>query len=331
MKQVAVIGLKRIGDAVYTLPLIQAISEQYDAEVTIFSEPQVKDLYQANPFIKETVVYAKKEFWGMVRKALNDKSYDACIVLHNAFKYALLPFLADIPIRIGYQKEMRGFLLTHKIPFPDSVIHRLEHNARLGDLLGVNARGILPKVYLAQEDQANVKKILGEFHLKAHEYVSLIVGSIAQTRRWFPENFAKVIQVLYEKHGLKSVILGGPEDYGIAQNVLACLEQKGFVINLAGKTSLRETMQMFQQSKIVISNDTGPMHVASAIGAPVVTWFGAANEDEIAPPSPDTQILNAHVFCSPCVKEVCPQKTLECLHKITPEWVLTAVEAKIGT
>jgi len=112
--------------------------------------------------------------------------------------------------------------------------------------------------------------------------------------------------------------------------VSLCNDNNIKIQNLAGQTTLRETIMLFRQSKAVVTNDTGPMHVASAIGVPVVTWFGAANEDEIKPPSESTTVLNAYVSCGPCVNEICSQNTLECLHKITPDWVMDTLKQVVS-
>lgn len=319
--KIAVLGLKRIGDAIYTLPILEALKNRYpNALIEVFSEPQVRDIYYANPHIDRLHVYTKKVFWKSCLVELKNANFDVCIVLHNAFKYALLPFLAKIPVRIGYEKELRSFLLTHHLPLPNQVIHRLEHNARLLDFVGVDSRGILPKLYFNPDENALLANLLSQNGLKPQGYVVFIVGSISPTRRWFPNNFAEVALKITQELGLKVLILGGPDDVVIANQVKSLCVEEESVLNMAGQTALRETLLLFKEAKAVVTNDTGPMHAASAIGVPVITWFGAANELEIKPPSLRTTVLNAHVHCSPCVKESCPY-SLECLSEITPEWV----------
>ena len=326
-KKIAILGLKRIGDAIYTLPLIEALKQQGKAaHITVFTEPQVAAIYEANPFIDDVRVFRKADFWWSTLAALKAEPFDVCIVLHNAFKYALLPFLARIPIRVGYIKEGRGGLLTHKLPLPTTVIHRLEHNARLGDLLDINARGILPQIYLADEEAQRSQDLLKHLGLVAGGYVVMVVGSISPTRRWFHDRFAEVVKRVAVELKLTVVIVGGPDDVEAGESVMHL--SGGLARNLAGRTSLRETIWLMQSAKAMVTNDTGPMHVASAIGIPVVTWYGAANEDEIAPPSPNTTILNARVPCSPCVKETCANGLI-CLKGITPDMVMQALKAKL--
>lgn len=322
-KKVAILGLKRIGDAIYTLPLMEALKQQGKvAQITVFTEPQVAAIYEANPFIDHINVFSKSDFWRQTLVCLKTESFDVCVVLHNAFKYALLPFLARIPVRVGYLKEGRGWLLTHKLPLPNEVIHRLEHNARLGDQLMVNSRGLLPRVYLGVDEQVQAQQLLQTFALVPKNYIVMVVGSISPTRRWFHDRFAEVAKRISIELKLTVIIVGGPDD--IEAGDAAMRLSGGLARNLAGRTSLRQTLWLMNDAAAVISNDTGPMHLASSLGVPVVTWFGAANEAEIAPPSPNTTILNAHVFCSPCVKETCANGLI-CLTAITPEMVMRAL------
>lgn len=326
-KKIAILGLKRIGDAIYTLPLIEALKEQGSAaHITVFTEPQVAAIYEANPFIDDVRVFRKADFWWHTLAQLKAEPFDVCIVLHNAFKYALLPFLARIPVRVGYIKEGRGWLLTHKLPLPTSVAHRLEHNARLGDLLNIDARGLLPQIYFADEEAEKSQALLKHLGLIAGGYVVMVVGSISPTRRWFHDRFAEVVKRIAVELKLTVIIVGGPDDVEAGESVMHL--SSGLARNLAGRTSLRETIWLMHSAVAMVTNDTGPMHVASAIGIPVVTWYGAANEDEIAPPSPNTTILNARVPCSPCVKETCANG-LMCLKGITPEMVMNALKAKL--
>ncbi len=326
-KKIAILGLKRIGDAIYTLPLIEALKQQGSAaHITVFTEPQVAAIYEANPFIDDVRVFCKADFWWHTLAQLKAEPFDMCIVLHNAFKYALLPFLARIPVRVGYIKEGRGWLLTHKLPLPTSVAHRLEHNARLGDLLDIDARGLLPQIYFADEEAEKSQALLKHLGLIAGGYVVMVVGSISPTRRWFHDRFAEVVKRIAVELKLTVIIVGGHDDVEAGESVMHL--SSGLARNLAGRTSLRETIWLMHSAAAMVTNDTGPMHVASAIGIPVVTWYGAANEDEIAPPSPNTTILNAHVPCSPCVKETCANG-LMCLKGITPEMVIAILKEKI--
>lgn len=330
VNKVVVLGLKRIGDAVYTLPVFEAIKSGFPAaQIDVITEPQVKDIYTANPYITHCHVFSKQTLWSASIAHIKQSDYDVCVVLHSALKYALIPFLARVPVRIGYINELRGGLLTHKLALPKAPIHRIEHNARLLDFLGVDMRPLLPKLYFSDQEQLQTEALLQKFQLNAQGYVVFIVGSIAQTRRWFPQNFAEAARRISAELGLRVLILGGPDDVGIANNVMAHCGDEVAILNLAGKTALRETLLFMQAAKAVVSNDTGPMHAASAIGVPVITWFGAANEAEIAPPSPNTRLLNAHVPCSPCVKESCPYQ-LECLTAITPDWVMTTLKEAIA-
>lgn len=322
--KIAILGLKRIGDAIYTVPLIEALKQQGEVvHITVFTEPQVAAIYEANPFIDEIQVIRKSDFWRQTLSQLKSSQFDVCIVLHNAFKYALLPFLARIPVRVGYIKEGRGWLLTHKSQLPTTVTHRLEHNARLGDLLGVDVRGILPKIYFADEEVEKSQALLKHLGLIEGGYVVMVVGSISPTRRWFHERFAEVVKRVSVELKLTVIIVGGPDDIEAGESVMHL--SGGLARNLAGRTSLRETIWLMRSAVAMVTNDTGPMHVASAIGIPTITWYGAGREEENAPPSDNTVILNAYVKCNACLRESC-NNDLICLKAITPEMVMIALK-----
>lgn len=326
-KKIAVLGLKRIGDAIYTLPLIEALSQHFGGRLDVFTQPHVRDIYIENPNIETVFSFSKQDFWSSTLNELKVGQYDICIVLHSSFKYALLPFLARIPVRVGYQKEFRGWMLTHSIPLPKVVIHRMEHNAALGNLIGVDSTEYLPKIYFSDKETSLIDPLLERFQLQKKGYIAFIVGSNAVSRRWFPENFADVAKQVYQQYGLKTCILGGKDDIEIAQEVINVLgDDADYIQSIAGKTSLRETMYLFKEAKALVTNDTGPMHVASTIGIPLVTWFGPTIENEVGPPSKNTIVLNSTAEFDKGVKDHSKKNAIESLKNITPELVLLTLD-----
>ncbi len=324
MKKVAVIGLKRIGDAIYTLPIFEAYFNS-NVSVDIYTPSQVTDIYVGNKNINKIYSFSAKEFWPNCLRELKKGGYDECIVLHNAFKYALLPFLARIPSRVGFEKELRSFLLTKHTPLPIKTVSSIEHNAMIMDLVELNIRKILPKIYLTEQDEMSAENRLTALGLQNKTTICFIVGSIAESRRWFVENFAELIDLIVSKHRFNCLILGAPSDVEIADKVMALVQDKTLVNNLAGKTSLRETMQIFSTSSLVISNDTGPMHIASALGCQVITWVGLTTKLGVLPQSDNVTVLNAVKPCNTCSNKQTNTAGLGCLHEITPSLVLDAL------
>lgn len=325
MKKVAIIGLRRIGDAIYTLPIFEAYFKS-NATVDIYTPSQVTGIYVGNENINKIYSFSPKEFWFGCLKALKQGGYDECILLHNAFKYALLPFLAKIPSRVGFEKELRSFLLTKHGSLPIKTVSSIEHNAMIMDLVGLNIRKISPKIYLTEQDEMSAEKSLTALGLQNKTTICFIVGSIAESRRWFVESFAELIDLITNKHKFNCLILGAPSDVEIADKVMALIQDKTLVHNLAGQTSLRETMQIFSKSSVVISNDTGPMHVASALGCQVITWVGLTTKLGVLPVSNNVTVLNSMKPCQDCLDKQTSIEGLGCLHKITPSLVLEALE-----
>ena len=293
-------GLNRIGDAVYTLPLLDALAERFD--VIVFTRTFLAPIYMGRE-IRVELVESVREGWHALRRL----HPDGVLLMYNAAKYALVSWAADVPRRIGYNKEFRKPFLTDWLPYPDRLIHRLEYNARLGDLLGVDSRGRLPKIHVLSEA---VKATLTRFALLKQKYVVFIVGSIALSRRLPPEKFARMAEKVVDA-GYVPVIVGGKADQVLAQEVME--RSRVSVMDLTGQTSLAETQALFKGAAGVIANDTGPMHLAGAIGVPVVTWFGPANMEEIAPPFTNVDIYLPPLDCLGCLKERCPLGHNRCL------------------
>ncbi len=327
MKKIAIIGLKRLGDAIYTLPIFNAYSEQKNFILDVFTIDAVKDIYTGNPFISKIHSFSKETFWKSCLKNLKEQNYDECIVLHNGFKYALLPFLAKIPVRVGFKKELRSVLLTKSRRLPRETVHSLEHNALIMDLVNVNTREIVPKIYLTKTDEIGLEKVFKRYKLEKKSYICFIVGSVAKSRRWFPKCFAETIKIITNRHNLECIILGGQDDVTIADDVMSKIKNKTQVKNLTGKTSLRETIGLFNHSLAVITNDTGPLHIAATLDCKVITWVGITTKLAVIPNLPNVKVLNSKVPCEDCLKTSNSIKGIGCLHKITPERVVKELES----
>ena len=307
VSNVAIWGLNRIGDAVYTLPLIEALAARFGT-VSVLTQSFLAPLYHRNGVMVE-VVDGVRQGW----RSLRHLRPDAVVLLHNAAKYAVAAWVARVPERIGYNKEYRKPFLTQWLPYPNTLIHRLEYNARLGDLLGVDARNILPSLRLEKEV---CERVLSRYGLVNKRYVALVVGSIALSRRMPPWKFAQMAEQLAVS-GYSSVIVGGDADRMLAQLVIQ--SSKVPIMDLTGQTLLDETIALFQSAAGVITNDTGPMHLAAATGVPVVTWFGPARVEEIAPPFDNVDLFVPELDCIGCLKEVCPLGHNKCLEVVSIE------------
>jgi len=318
-------GLNRIGDALYTLPVFQSLKEAFpSAEVVLLSKPAVVDLYRNNPFIDEIITFdyssAHKGLRGRFAliKELRQRRFDLAVLLHNCFDAAMVAFFAGIPERIGYRKEMRGPLLTRSIDFPEESIHRVEYNLRLLRVIGIRTKNTEPELFISQEEKRWAEEFLDKYS-KGTVQVGMIIGSKAETRRWPLERFAELTRRLVDTYNADIFLLGSAHDRALAERIISLSERAP--VDLTGKLTLRQSIALIEKLHLVVANDTGPMHIAAILGVPTVTFFGAGDLIETRPLGPKVSIIKKDLPCSPCVKEVCPEGTLECLKAITVDEV----------
>jgi heptosyltransferase-2 len=234
--------------------------------------------------------------------------YDEAIVLPNSWKSALVPFLADIPVRAGYVGEARYGLLNRLYRKPDRRMR--EHYARLAEAPGDEPRGPLPRPCL-RIDPAQVAATCRKFEVE-QPYAVLCPGAeYGPAKRW--PYFADLARRL----PMAAVLLGSRNDAPAAAGVAGK--------NLVGKTTLDEAIDLIAGAQYVVTNDSGLMHVAAALGRPLVALFGSSSPEKTPPQSNRARVLWLKPQCSPCFERECPLGHFRCMREITVEQVLAEV------
>lgn len=318
-------GVNRIGDTIFSLPSIKALKQGFPgSRITILTKPAPAGLFENNPSIDDVLLFDSmgrhKGVLGRIRliRELRKRSFDLAVLFHNCFDAALIPFLAGISERIGYIREARGLLLTKKLPFPKTPIHQIDHYLKLVSLMGISTEEKTPELFITPEEKNRAGDLFDRNHVR-RPLVGFIPGSIALTRRWYPERFAELGDRLVETTGGSILILGGPADRDISETIIN--HTKVTPLDMTGRIDLRQLMALLSHCDLVVSNDTGPMHIAWSLGKHVITFLGAADIREIKPHSSRVTIIRKDLDCSPCIKEVCPNGTIRCLDLISVEEV----------
>lgn len=247
-----------------------------------------------------------------IGRSLRSRAYDQAIVLPNAWKSALVPFFADIPIRSGYAGESR-FGLLNLVYRQSSRNHTpmAMHYARLSEPPGNEPEGPLPFPRL-RTDPRKTMQTAARFGI-AGRYAVLCPGAeYGPAKRW------PYFKELSERISLPVVLLGSPKDLECANSIQGK--------NLIGQTTLDEAIELISGAALVISNDSGLMHVAAAVGAPQVALFGSSSPERTPPRSPGAQVVWLRVECSPCFERVCPLGHFKCMTGISVERVLQEIE-----
>jgi heptosyltransferase-2 len=302
-----------VGDAVMSLPALRALHEKFPAaEISILAKPWVADLYGREPFCHRVIPYTAANLaskWQAAR-ALRSENFDCAILLQNAFEAAAVAFLARIPVRIGYARDGRSALLTRAIPVPKR--GEIPPHERFYYLELLHRAGILDTLPASESirlDGAPAARVAGINRFRALGLGENVVGvspgaAYGTAKQWLPDRFAAAASRIALDIGGKVAIFGSAAERELCEFVkLAC---RAPAKNFAGETSLAEFIEMAAACRVYLTNDSGAMHIASALGVPTVAVFGATDDVGTGPTGPLALIIREPVECSPCLKRECP-------------------------
>jgi heptosyltransferase-2 len=338
MHRILVIAPNWIGDAVMSQPLLAAIKASYpNAPIDVLATSWVAPVYRACSEVAELIEADLRHGqlqWGL-RRALaaqiKQRGYASCYVLPNSLKSALIPWLANIPARIGYQGELRRFLLTEtKANSPKTLrIPMVEHYANLCAPSNNSDTAIrLPKLSPTASAQEAARSRLQAAGIQTDALVVLCTGAeYGPSKRWPAAHFAALTQsILKAKPTASVVLLGSPSDRAIGDAIVSGAATPGRMFNWCGATSLDEAIAIIGMCSNVVSNDSGLMHIGAALQVPQVAIFGSSDPSHTPPNSAKATIISLHLPCSPCHQRDCPLGHLNCLNQISPERVFAALQ-----
>jgi heptosyltransferase-2 len=307
-----------VGDAVMSLPAIRAIRDRFPtSEIAVLARPWVADLYAREGFrlIPYTAERGWRGFAGQwhAARALSAERFDCAVLLQNAFEAALVARLAGIPKRIGYKRDARGWLLTDAICVPNP--GEIPPHQRFYYLEMLRRSGWLDRlpdaseIRLAGLDEARRS---GKELFDAAGYNGNVVGvspgaAYGPAKRWLPERFADAANRLAREYDASVAVFGSRDEAPLCDCVVADLQGRGAVVrSFAGRTSLREFIDMASACRVFLTNDSGAMHIASAVGIPTVAVFGSTDHIATGPTGDLARIVRKPVECSPCLLRECP-------------------------
>jgi heptosyltransferase-2 len=307
-----------IGDAVLSLPALEALRARFpEAELVVVSKPWVSELYQGHPAVSRQIVYDRTgEHCGVrgFRKLIGQlkaEAFDAAVLLPNAFHAAWMAWRARIPTRLGYERDGRELLLTHPVQPPPRAAygHQVNYYLELLFRAGVISKPQPVKeirLALSPAEKTWAAERLEALGLQGPRFlVGLCPGaSFGPAKRWPPESFADLSDRLVEGLHADILIFGSAAEAPLAEGIAREMQHTPTI--LAGKTTLRQFMALISCCRLVVSNDSGPMHVAAALGVPVVAVFGSTDERATGPVGQRVRVVKHQVPCSPCGLRECP-------------------------
>ncbi|MDD4980295.1 MAG: lipopolysaccharide heptosyltransferase II [Candidatus Omnitrophica bacterium] len=335
-KRILIVRTDRIGDVLLSTPAIKALRDNYpSAYIAMMVNPYAKDILEGNPYIDEVILYDKdikhKSWHRSLRFALNlkKKKFDLAIVLHPANRVHLIAFIAGIPQRIGYNRKL-GFLLTDRIKHTkqSGQKHESEYILDLVRYLGIEPKDKNLLMPLKPESENWAEELLRQEGIKkTDQLLAIHPAASCPSKVWPNERFSEVADRLIAKYGFKVLVVAGPKDIKIAQEVIKKISHPA--INLAGKASVSQLASILKRCRLFISNDSGPVHIASALGTPVISIFGR-NQKGLSPLrwgplGKKDKFLHKDAGCIECLAHNC-LKGFACLKAISVDDVVNATD-----
>jgi heptosyltransferase-2 len=331
INKILIRGTNWIGDAILTIPAVDSIRAAYPkAHIAVLAKPWVADIYKLFTGIDEVIIYENKydNALGVLRLAnlLKKSKFDLAILLQNAIEAAIITFTAGIPLRAGYNSDGRGILLTHRVQRNREIkkLHQIDYYLEMVKALGcvsVNKEMHLETKISRREAESVLQKYLPA---PKKEIIGIAPGATyGPAKRWFPARFAAVADKIAGTFDCQIILLGGKSDDDAAEEVRRLAQTS--ILNLAGKTNLKEAVYLISQCRLFISNDSGLMHVAGALNIPTIAIFGSTNPQTTSPAGNQSIVVHQEVSCSPCLKKTCPTD-FRCMELITVEDVWQAAQ-----
>jgi heptosyltransferase-2 len=305
-----------IGDAVMSLPALRAIRARYsEARISVLARPWVLDLYARECFADEIVPYSCRNLREKFRLALSLRGrFDCAILLQNAFEAAALALVAGIPERIGYARDGRSLLLTRAVTVPKAgEIPRHERFYYLELLRRAGIIDCLPRkenpIRLdgAENARDEGRALLSEAGLRGSVIGVSPGAAYGGAKRWLPERFAEAAASIARSTGSHVAVFGSTAERAICEQVRSAISAREIdAHNFAGETTLARFISLAAACNLFLTNDSGAMHIASALGVPTVAVFGATDDTTTGPTGPLARVVRHPVECSPCLLRECP-------------------------
>jgi heptosyltransferase-2 len=366
-RRIVVRGSNWLGDAIMTTPALTRLREKFPgAHIALLTPEKLGDLWTNHPAISETILFAPDENVFSIGKKLRAGNFDLALVLPNSPRSALEVWLSGIPQRIGYARPWRNWFLTTRVtPRPDAVkmqkrsvgeinslisgtgfqpvsvgedtgwkpvplssAHQTHEYLHLTAALGANPEPLPPQLVVTPDEVEAVKKKFGLDEIKRPLFGLNPGAEYGPAKRWPVEKFIAAAREIQNRTNCTWLTFGGEAEAAMAHRIESAIPSPPSAIwNLAGKTTLRELMALLKICRVLLTNDSGPMHVAAALGTPVVVPFGSTSPELTGPGLPGDarhRLLKSDAPCSPCFLRECPID-FRCLNGIGVKRVVEAV------
>jgi heptosyltransferase-2 len=327
LKKILMRGPNWVGDSVLAVPAMKAVRARFpDAEITLMVRPWVAGIFAAAPFIDRLWSEPKPSGpgdWIRLAGGIRKRQFDLALLFPNSFESAAMVFLGRIPQRVGYATDGRSWLLTQALKPAREKRHQVHYYLDLAGALSADVNRPSIEIEASAEEKAQAAKLLVSEGIPAgRRYLVLSPGATyGSAKRWGEDGFARAADALGSEFDLDVVIVGSETERSIAETVQKHVRCRVAVLN--GKTSLETLIGVLSGARLMLTNDSGPMHIAAALGIPTVAIFGATDDAVTGPYGGRTRVVKEPVECSPCMLRVCPIDH-RCMTRVSSEAVCRA-------
>jgi len=330
--RILIIKPSAVGDVVHALPILNLLRLKWPAaHISWLVTPVCSGILDGHPQLNEVILFDRKRLgaaWKSgqtraelleFRRRLREGNFDLVIDLQGLFRSGLMAWQTGAPVRIGFARarELAPVFYTHRVDVGSPEQHAIERYLTIAATLGCVREPVQYVFPTDDADRAHVRSLTSGIG----QYAVVLPGTNWVTKRWPVEHFAALVKPLRERFGLNTVVAGAPGDHELATKIDG--------LNLTGKTTLRQLVALLEDASLVIANDSGPMHIASALGRPLVTMFGPTNPARTGPHGRGDTVVNIGLPCSPCYSRRCSH--VSCMHWLYPEHVLKIAEVQLST
>jgi heptosyltransferase-2 len=331
-----------VGDAILALPALRAVRAKFpDAEIAIVARPYVADIYRGQGIADELIPYEVKgehRGWGgreRLTRVLSAKKFDCALLLQNAFDAAWLAWRAGIPERIGYARDGRSLLLTKAIPVPKvgeipahEKFYYLELLRRAGWIEALQDDTHIALHVSREQAERAERTLLTAAARPGVPRIAVGAGaSYGSAKCWPPDRFAQALAQFSTQKDVDVILFGTPSEAQVSTAIAAGAGRP--VIDLTGKTTIAELPALLSRCHLFLGNDSGAMHVAAAVGLPVVAIFGPTDPHGTAPVTPRCTTVQQQPYCSPCFLRQCPTDH-RCMTAVTVPMVESALSFRFA-
>ena len=323
---ILVVALFRVGDAVNSVPTLRVIRNNFPrARIIVLTNEYIKDIFEGRDYADNVFFVEKRGFLKDLRTYHFDLAVD--LTCDYEFKYAFLAYLSGAKYTIGYDIWGRGFLFNLPLKFPKG-LHISQEMLNIVKAIGLTATDQDNRIPVSKEDREWLRDFLRRQEIgESHVLIGIAPGAFERTKRWPAEKFSQLANAILKKYKARIILIGPKEEISLLNKIVSGI--KGNALIFSGYP-LKYVFALIQRCDLLVCNNSGPLHIASAVGCPTVSTMGPTIPKRWWPLGERHIVIKKDLHCMPCSSAYCYLKTTDCMNRIEVNEMLEAVETQLS-